>query len=77
MVIPCKLIYQICFNEGGLRGSWPAVDCGKLYSSSSTHVQFTSLTDYAESFTFVAFLFWIIENCKSAIFDATLQFRNL
>ena len=53
MVIPCKWIYHICFNEGGgLRGSWPAVECGKLFISSSTHMQFTSLTDYEKKLDF-------------------------
>ncbi len=36
------------------------------------HVQFNSDYDYAESFpliTFVEFLFWVIKNFKSALFE--------
>lgn len=56
--------------------SWPKVELDELCTSRFLHVQISSLCDYADSLkliTFVVFLLWVIENCKSALPEKSPQ----
>ncbi len=57
-------------DEGRLICSWPKVEGDELFSSHYMHMQFNTLSDFAESLkliTYVVFLFRVTENCKSLL----------
>lgn len=59
--------------------SWPEVEWDESCASCFLHVQINSLCDYADSLkliTFVVFLLWVIENCKSALPEKSPQYHS-
>lgn len=54
---------------GGVIHQCPKVEGDEFNSSHYIHVQFKSVSDYAENLLkmFVVFLFWVIETIKSAL----------